>query len=118
MTPRYKALESMVRTFRADLDRLDSNELAVRGIYNYDAQGSDELGVREGELIELSAGPNGGENFGDGWWEGRTWSSKLDDSDNVIEQASTKEVRRVSFQVTMYVRPLFSYANLIVTYSA
>jgi len=42
----------------------------VRGIYDYPAQGSDELGISEGEMIELSGGPNGGQNYGDGWWEG------------------------------------------------
>jgi len=42
----------------------------VRGIYVYEAKGSDELAVKEGELIELSGGPSGGRNYGDGWWEG------------------------------------------------
>jgi len=42
----------------------------VRGIYDYAAQGSDELGIGEGEMIELSGGPNGGQNYADGWWEG------------------------------------------------
>jgi len=42
----------------------------VRGIYDYSAQGSDELGISEGEMIELSGGPTGGQNYGDGWWEG------------------------------------------------
>lgn len=42
----------------------------VRGLYTYQAQGSDELSITEGELIELSGGPNGGQNYGEGWWEG------------------------------------------------
>ncbi|KDQ62593.1 hypothetical protein JAAARDRAFT_30501 [Jaapia argillacea MUCL 33604] len=42
----------------------------VRGVYEYGAQGSDELGVQVGALIELTAGPAGGQNYADGWWEG------------------------------------------------
>jgi formin-binding protein 1 len=60
----------MVRAFHSDLDILNSNGWAVRCLYNYDAQGSDELSVKEGELIEFTAGPSGGRNYGDGWWEG------------------------------------------------
>ncbi|KIM89186.1 hypothetical protein PILCRDRAFT_215175 [Piloderma croceum F 1598] len=40
------------------------------GLYDYAAQGSDELGISEDEMIELSGGPNSGQNYGDGWWEG------------------------------------------------
>lgn len=47
-------------------------QYTVRGLYDYQAQGSDELGITEGELIELSGGPNGGQNYADGWWEGNT----------------------------------------------
>ena len=43
----------------------------MRGLYDYHAQGSDELGIREGEMIELSGGPNGGQHYADGWWEGK-----------------------------------------------
>ena len=43
----------------------------VRGLYDYQAQGSDELGISEGEIVELSGGPNGGRNYADGWWEGK-----------------------------------------------
>jgi len=42
----------------------------VRGIYAYEARGADELGLDAGELVELTSGPNGGQNYGDGWWEG------------------------------------------------
>ncbi|KAJ7643977.1 hypothetical protein FB45DRAFT_284926 [Roridomyces roridus] len=42
----------------------------VRGVYAYEAQGADELGLDEGELVELTSGPNGGQHYGDGWWEG------------------------------------------------
>ncbi|PBK97599.1 hypothetical protein ARMGADRAFT_1076075 [Armillaria gallica] len=39
-------------------------------IYQYEAGGHDEIGLREGEVIELSSGPTGGQHYGDGWWEG------------------------------------------------
>ncbi|KAJ7069661.1 hypothetical protein C8F01DRAFT_1113519 [Mycena amicta] len=42
----------------------------VRAIYVYAARGTDEIGLSEGELVELTAGPQGGKNYGDGWWEG------------------------------------------------
>ncbi|KAJ7134798.1 hypothetical protein C8R44DRAFT_771495 [Mycena epipterygia] len=42
----------------------------VRGLYAYAARGADELGLDEGELVELTSGPNGGQHYGDGWWEG------------------------------------------------
>ncbi|KAJ7677465.1 hypothetical protein B0H17DRAFT_1079241 [Mycena rosella] len=42
----------------------------VRGLYAYEACGADELGLDEGELVELTSGPNGGQHYGDGWWEG------------------------------------------------
>ncbi|KAJ6585189.1 hypothetical protein B0H19DRAFT_1108684 [Mycena capillaripes] len=42
----------------------------VRGLYAYGARGADELGLDEGELVELTSGPNGGQHYGDGWWEG------------------------------------------------
>lgn len=48
----------------------ESESPIVRGIYEYTAQGSDELGLREGEIVELTPGPSGGENYGEGWWEG------------------------------------------------
>lgn len=49
----------------------------VRGIYPYQSQGTDELGLKEGELVELSEGPTGGQYYGDGWWEGKTCSKSL-----------------------------------------
>ncbi|KAJ7928075.1 hypothetical protein B0H13DRAFT_2248511 [Mycena leptocephala] len=42
----------------------------VRALYAYEARGADELGLDEGELVELSSGPEGGQHYGDGWWEG------------------------------------------------
>ncbi|KAI8978808.1 hypothetical protein BD414DRAFT_119172 [Trametes punicea] len=42
----------------------------VRGIYDYKAQGPDEIDVEEGKLIRLTDGPTGGRNYADGWWEG------------------------------------------------
>lgn len=45
--------------------------LTVRGLYDYRATGSDEIGVKEGRKIRLTTGPRGGQNYGDGWWEGR-----------------------------------------------
>ncbi|KAF7980468.1 hypothetical protein HWV62_37940 [Athelia sp. TMB] len=48
----------------------------VRGVYVYQAQGSDELDLSEGELIELTEGPTGGRNYADGWWEGEGVNSR------------------------------------------
>ncbi|KIY68332.1 hypothetical protein CYLTODRAFT_421746 [Cylindrobasidium torrendii FP15055 ss-10] len=48
----------------------------VKAIYAYAARGADELGLTEGEVIELSAGPNGGRFYGDGWWEGHNKSGQ------------------------------------------
>ena len=45
--------------------------ILVRGLYDYQSQGSDELGISEGEIVELSGGLNGGQNYADGWWEGK-----------------------------------------------
>lgn len=42
----------------------------VRALYDYRAQESGELTISEGDLVELSSGTNGGQNYADGWWEG------------------------------------------------
>ncbi|EKM51975.1 uncharacterized protein PHACADRAFT_212588 [Phanerochaete carnosa HHB-10118-sp] len=53
-----------------------ASKKSVRGIYDYTPQGPDEIAVEEGQLIELTAGPNGGQNYADGWWEGLDASGK------------------------------------------
>lgn len=42
----------------------------MRSLYTWEGDGGDELPLTEGATYELSAGPNGGENYADGWWEG------------------------------------------------
>jgi hypothetical protein len=42
----------------------------VRALYNYEAQGDDELSLTVGQEIELTAGEMGGTKYGEGWWEG------------------------------------------------
>ncbi|KAF8895149.1 hypothetical protein BD779DRAFT_1797047 [Infundibulicybe gibba] len=49
--------------------RLTINIL-VRALYDYKARGTDELGLVEGEIVELTEGPAGGQNYAEGWWEG------------------------------------------------
>jgi formin-binding protein 1 len=46
-------------------------------VYSYDAQGDDELSLVAGERVELSSGENGGEFYGEGWWEGFNSHGKL-----------------------------------------
>lgn len=41
----------------------------MRAIYPYRSQGSDELELHEGEVLELSVG---GQEYGNGWWEGNS----------------------------------------------
>lgn len=48
----------------------------MRALYTYDAQSPEEISLREGELLELSTGPNGGQNYAEGWWEGIDSSGK------------------------------------------
>ncbi|KAH0586539.1 hypothetical protein H2248_007764 [Termitomyces sp. 'cryptogamus'] len=42
----------------------------VRAVYAYEAQGPDELSLADGQTVELTSGPSGGQNYGSGWWEG------------------------------------------------
>ncbi|KAL0961378.1 hypothetical protein HGRIS_006332 [Hohenbuehelia grisea] len=42
----------------------------VRALYDYQATGPDEISLKEGEMVDLTSGPSGGQNYGDGWWEG------------------------------------------------
>ena len=42
----------------------------VRVLYDYHSQGPDELDVTEGQVVELTGGPSGGESYAEGWWEG------------------------------------------------
>lgn len=42
----------------------------VRGLYAYQARGPDEINIEEGGMYELSSGPEGGQYYADGWWEG------------------------------------------------
>ncbi|KAH8825184.1 hypothetical protein DL96DRAFT_1712206 [Flagelloscypha sp. PMI_526] len=48
----------------------------VRAIYDYQAQGLDEISLQINQVLELTTGPNGGQNYGDGWWEGFTTDGK------------------------------------------
>ncbi|KJA24386.1 hypothetical protein HYPSUDRAFT_38820 [Hypholoma sublateritium FD-334 SS-4] len=48
----------------------DAHSKRARAIYAYTAQGSDELTLQPGDILELSSGPNGGDRYADGWWEG------------------------------------------------
>ncbi|KAJ8593663.1 hypothetical protein M405DRAFT_579416 [Rhizopogon salebrosus TDB-379] len=48
----------------------------VRALYDYPAQGPDELTINEGDFVELSSGENGGQNYADGWWEGFSTDGK------------------------------------------
>lgn len=40
----------------------------VRGIYEYQSSGPDELDIAEGDRIELA---HGGKDYAEGWWEGK-----------------------------------------------
>ncbi|PPR05914.1 hypothetical protein CVT26_008808 [Gymnopilus dilepis] len=42
----------------------------VRAIYSYTAQGDGELSLQPGDILTLSSGLTGGENYGNGWSEG------------------------------------------------
>ncbi|KAF9236493.1 hypothetical protein BU15DRAFT_89110 [Melanogaster broomeanus] len=54
----------------AQAARMTNVFVTVRVIYDYQAQGPDELSITEGETLELSSGPDGGKNYAEGWWEG------------------------------------------------
>ncbi|KAG2096547.1 uncharacterized protein F5147DRAFT_716580 [Suillus discolor] len=51
-------------------DSQQASGIYVRALYDYRAQESGELTINEGDLVELSSGTNGGQNYADGWWEG------------------------------------------------
>ncbi|KAF8340473.1 uncharacterized protein EI90DRAFT_3035702 [Cantharellus anzutake] len=51
-----------------------SKKKLVRGLYDYEAAGDDEISVTVGETIELT--PEG-ENYGDGWYQGRDANGKI-----------------------------------------
>lgn len=74
----------------------------MRGIYEYKAQGPDELAVTQGELIELSAGPSGGRNYGDGWWEGVYFQRQISLVCDRLIQVSTRRDKWGFSRVTMY----------------
>ncbi|TCD63247.1 hypothetical protein EIP91_005803 [Steccherinum ochraceum] len=44
-------------------------------LYDYQAQGPDEMSIQEGQQIELTNGPSGGTNYSDDWWEGKSCPS-------------------------------------------
>jgi len=67
----FLALVNSVSATPPRLVSLGSLLLEVCGLYDYRSQGPDELGVSEGTRIELTSGPSGGQNYGDGWWEGQ-----------------------------------------------
>ncbi|KAF9561091.1 hypothetical protein CPC08DRAFT_750151 [Agrocybe pediades] len=48
----------------------DNEQKRVRALYPYTAQGPDELSIQPDEILTLSTGPTGGENYGNGWCEG------------------------------------------------
>ncbi|KAG1898149.1 uncharacterized protein F5891DRAFT_1044725 [Suillus fuscotomentosus] len=51
-------------------DSQQASGIYVRALYDYRAQEPGELTINEGDLVELSSGTNGGQNYADGWWEG------------------------------------------------
>ncbi|KAH7913976.1 hypothetical protein BJ138DRAFT_1058030 [Hygrophoropsis aurantiaca] len=58
------------RSRSSDINPRQNSEKRVRVLYDYEAQGPDELTITEGDLIELSSGINGGQDYAEGWWEG------------------------------------------------
>ncbi|KDR82365.1 hypothetical protein GALMADRAFT_237644 [Galerina marginata CBS 339.88] len=63
-------LEPAGETGIREVARPEDTATRVRAIYPYVAQGPDELTLQPGDILMLSSGPSGGENYGDGWWEG------------------------------------------------
>lgn len=51
-------------------DSQQASGIYVRALYDYRTQEPGELPINEGDLVELSSGTNGGQNYADGWWEG------------------------------------------------
>lgn len=49
---------------------LTNHRHLVQAVYSYEAQGDDELALHAGQRYELTGGEGGGENYGEGWWEG------------------------------------------------
>lgn len=47
----------------------ESSGAFVHVLYSYESNGPDELSITEGERIQLTTGPEGGQNYADGWWE-------------------------------------------------
>ena len=88
--------------------------LAVRGVYDYQATGEDEINVKEGGMIQLTAGPRGGQNYGDGWWEGQCFrcafntflqASSLHGGERNIYGAMTGELMSCRFRFLSYFIP-------------
>lgn len=53
-----------------------SNGQFAQVLYDYQAQGPHELTIVEGEVLELSSGPCGGQNYAETWWEGHSSDRK------------------------------------------
>jgi len=71
-----QASASLPTVNRATKPQLGPKKKYVRSLYDYEPRGSDELSLQEGEQIELSSGPSGGQNYSDDWWEGVDSSGK------------------------------------------
>ena len=49
----------------------------MRALYDYNAQGPDEIDLKSGEMISLTDGSNGGRSYAEGWWEGQCTSDLI-----------------------------------------
>ncbi|KAL1744496.1 hypothetical protein HDZ31DRAFT_38471, partial [Schizophyllum fasciatum] len=88
----------------------------VRAIYDYQAGGSDELPLKDGELYELSSGPSGGQNYGDGWWEGYDAQGRKGIfPSNYFEMDAPGDCPHIQLSDGMFTRgePYFEDGNLI-----